>query len=203
MKVYPIIKRIIDFILSLIILVLLSPILLLAAIAIKIEDPQGPIFFTQKRVGVDKTTFKLYKFRTMKTDKEAERSFDFSKDNQRITRVGKFLRRTKIDELPQLINVLKGDMSLVGPRPTVMKQVQEYDDFQLRRLDVRPGMTGLAQVNGNVSLLWEDRIKYDVYYVDNLSFLMDLIILFKTVFIVILGEEKFITKPEEKMKSIV
>ncbi len=202
MKVYPIIKRIIDFILSLIILVLLSPILLLAAIAIKIEDPQGPIFFTQKRVGVDKTTFKLYKFRTMKTDKEAERSFDFSKDNQRITRVGKFLRRTKIDELPQLINVLKGDMSLVGPRPTVMKQVQEYDDFQLRRLDVRPGMTGLAQVNGNVSLLWEDRIKYDVYYVDNLSFLMDLKILFKTVFIVILGEEKFITKPEEKMKSI-
>lgn len=203
MKVYPIIKRIIDFILSLIILVLLSPILLLSAIAIRIEDSQGPIFFTQERVGIGKNTFKLYKFRTMKMDKEAEISFDFSKDKQRITKVGKFLRRTKIDELPQLINVLKGDMSLVGPRPTVMKQVQEYDDFQLRRLDVRPGMTGLAQVNGNVSLLWEDRIKYDVYYVDNLSFLMDLKILFKTVFIVILGEEKFITKPEEKMKSIV
>lgn len=202
MKVYPIIKRIIDFILSLIILVLLSPILLLSAIAIRIEDSQGPIFFTQERVGIGKNTFKLYKFRTMKMDKEAEISFDFSKDKQRITKVGKFLRRTKIDELPQLINVLKGDMSLVGPRPTVMKQVQEYDDFQLRRLDVRPGMTGLAQVNGNVSLLWEDRIKYDVYYVDNLSFLMDLKILFKTIFIVILGEEKFITKPEEKMKSI-
>ena len=108
-----------------------------------------------------------------------------------ITTVGRILRRTKIDELPQLFSILRGDMALVGPRPTIMEQIREYDAFRRRRLEVRPGIAGLAQVNGNIALPWDERIRYDVYYVDHMSFGLDLLILFKGVLIIVLGEDFF------------
>lgn len=175
---------------SLIGLIILSPVFILTIIFIKITMP-GPIFFIQERVGRNKKTFNIFKFRTMKVDKEAEKNLDFSKDEERLTRTGRFLRRAKIDELPQLINVFKGDMSLVGPRPTVMEQIERYTDYQLKRLDMKPGMTGLAQVNGNISLPWGQRIEYDIEYVTKFSILLDCKILLKTMGIVVLGEEKF------------
>lgn len=184
------VKRVIDFFGSLIGLIIILPMLIIVSLLIIITMP-GPIFFTQERVGKDKRLFKILKLRTMKVDKEAEKNLDFSKDIDRLTKIGKILRRTKIDELPQLINVLKGDMSLVGPRPTVLQQVEKYTDYQLQRLLMRPGMTGLAQVNGNISLDWEERIEYDVEYVNNFNIILDFKILLKTVAIVILGEDKF------------
>jgi len=184
-------KRFIDIIVSFLVLLVLSPILIIVAIAIKLESKES-IFFKQERVGLNGKVFNLLKFKSMKSNIAAEKNFDFSLDEERITKVGKFIRRTKIDELPQLINVLKGDMSLVGPRPTIKKQVDAYNDYQRQRLNVRPGMTGLAQVNGNIYLDWDERIKYDVYYVRNKSLLLDFKILFKTVGVVIFGEGKFL-----------
>lgn len=171
-------------------LIVLSPLLVLIALMIKIFMP-GPIFFKQERVGKSEKIFFILKFRSMKVDKVAEESHDFTKDESRMTSLGKLLRRTKIDEIPQLINVVKGDMSLVGPRPTVKEQVDQYTDYQRHRLDMRPGMTGLAQVNGNVALSWEERIEYDLKYVNNFSLLLDLRILIKTVLVVIFGEQRF------------
>lgn len=188
-------KRMVDLIVSIIGLILLFPLMVLVSFLISITMP-GPIFFKQERVGKNKKVFNILKFRTMKVDKEAEKTLDFSKDEVRLTKIGKILRRTKIDEVPQLINVLKGDMSLVGPRPTVMIQVKEYTPLQLNRLNVKPGMTGLAQVNGNISLSWEQRIGYDLHYIQHYSILLDLKILIKTVGIIVFGEEKF---KKEKM----
>lgn len=184
------IKRLIDFFGSAIGLIVISPILIISAILIK-STMSGPIFFTQERVGKDKTVFKILKLRTMRVDKEAEKNLDFSKDKDRLTNTGKFLRRVKIDELPQLINVFKGDMSLVGPRPTVIKQVEKYTPYQIQRLLMKPGMTGLAQVNGNISLSWNQRIDYDIEYINKFSILLDIKILLKTVAIVFLGEKRF------------
>lgn len=127
----------------------------------------------------------------MKVDREAESNFDSTKDEERITPLGRVLRRLKIDETPQLINVIKGDMSFVGPRPTIMKQVELYSNRQRQRLKMRAGMTGLAQVNGNVSLSWEQRIEYDIEYVTHFSIWMDIKILFKTIGVIINGEEKY------------
>jgi undecaprenyl phosphate N,N'-diacetylbacillosamine 1-phosphate transferase len=191
------IKRLIDLFGSLIGMIIMSPLLIIVAILIKLTMP-GPILFMQERVGKDKKIFDILKFRTMTVDEEAEKNLDFFKDEDRLTPVGRLLRRTKIDELPQLINVLKGDMSLVGPRPTVMQQVESYTDYQMQRLTMRPGMTGLAQVNGNTALPWEQRIKYDIEYINNFSILLDFRILFKTVAIVLFGEERF-----RKGKSVV
>jgi lipopolysaccharide/colanic/teichoic acid biosynthesis glycosyltransferase len=185
-----IIKRLVDIVWSGLGLILLSPILLIAACLIKILMP-GPIFFKQRRVGKNGKEFNILKFRSMKVDKKAEENHDFTKDAERLTTFGKVLRRTKIDELPQLINVFKGDMSLVGPRPTVKEQTDQYNAFQRQRLIMRPGMTGLAQVNGNIALSWDERIEYDVDYVTNYSILTDLKILVKTILVVIYGEEKF------------
>lgn len=184
------IKRFGDILLSSILLCLLSPIIIIVCLMIKVFMP-GPILFKQIRVGKNKKKFEILKFRSMSVDVEAEKNLDFSKDKQRITWLGKILRRTKIDELPQLLNVLKGDMSLVGPRPTIMSQVENYSEYQLQRLNVRPGMTGLAQVNGNIYLDWEERINYDIQYVNRFTILLDLKILLKTVGIIILGESKF------------
>lgn len=184
------IKRMADILISGIGLIVISPILLISIIAIKITMP-GPIFFHQERAGKLMKPFDILKLRTMKVDAEAEKKLDINKDAERITPVGKILRRTKIDELPQLLNVLKGDMSLVGPRPTVMAQAREYDEFQKQRLLMRPGMTGLAQVNGNISLSWDERIQYDVKYVHEFSIGLDIIILLKTVKVVIFGEDKY------------
>lgn len=190
------IKRLIDLFGSSIGLILISPILIISILGIEIFMP-GPVFFKQVRAGYKGKPFYILKLRTMKIDTIAEENHDFSKDSERLTFFGKILRRTKVDELPQLLNVFMGDMSLVGPRPTVIEQATKYDAFQRKRLDVLPGMTGLAQVNGNITLSWEDRIKYDVFYVENWSLILDMKILFKTVAIVVLGENKFTRKLSE------
>jgi undecaprenyl phosphate N,N'-diacetylbacillosamine 1-phosphate transferase len=183
-------KRFIDLLLGGFGLILLFPLFILLVFLIKVTMP-GPVFFKQKRVGFNKKIFYILKFRSMIADSEAEKKFDFSKDEQRITKLGKILRRTKLDELPQILNVLKGDMSLVGPRPTIVQQVEEYTAYQMQRLNIKPGMTGLAQVNGNNWLTWEQRIEYDLEYIRNYSILLDFKILFKTIGIVIFGEERF------------
>ncbi len=184
------IKRTADIVFSAAGLIVLLPVLLISAILLEIFMP-GPLFFKQQRVGKNGRLFNILKFRSMKVDKALEASHDFTRDAERMTPFGKLLRRTKIDELPQLWNVLVGDMSLVGPRPTIKEQTDKYNDYQRQRLNMRPGMTGLAQVNGNVSLTWDERFVYDIEYVNNFSVLLDIKILCKTVLVVIMGEEKF------------
>lgn len=183
-------KRLIDLLGSGIGLAIISPILLITVILLEIFMP-GPVFFRQQRVGKNGKTFYILKFRSMKVDKEAEKNHDFTKDEERKTSFGNLIRRLKIDELPQLINVFRGDMSLVGPRPTVQEQTDLYNDYQRQRLKMRPGMTGLAQVNGNISLTWDERIDYDVEYIKNFTLFLDMKILVKTVAVVIFGEDKF------------
>ena len=183
-------KRVADLVGSCAVLLITSPILLITAILIKITMP-GPIFFRQQRAGMNGVLFEILKFRSMKVDKQAEKKHDTTKDADRLTGFGKLIRRFKIDELPQLFNVLFGDMSLVGPRPTFKEQVDAYTDRQKHRLDMRPGMTGLAQVNGNITLTWDERIEYDLYYVDHFSFWLDIKIMIKTILVVIFGEAMF------------
>ena len=173
-------KRTFDIIVSLGILVLLAPLLLLIALLIRL-DSAGPIFYTDQRVGKNGKTFKLYKFRSMIVGADKiGLGRAVAQDDPRITRVGRFLRSYALDELPQLINVLKGDMSIVGPRPGIPAQAQRYDTFQRRRLEVRPGMTGWAWIRGRNNLPWEERIKLDVWYVDHWSFWLDLYILVRS-----------------------
>lgn len=199
-KVNLLIKRTADILGSILGLAMISPLLLTVAIVIKVTMP-GPVLFRQQRVGKNGKTFAIYKFRTMKVDREAEANFDSQKDQERLTPTGRFLRRIKLDELPQLYNVLCGDMSLVGPRPTIMQQVVEYTPRQRKRLAMRPGMTGLAQVNGNITLDWTQRIEYDIKYIEQFSIALDVAILLKTVLIVLLGEEKF--RRESSLDSTV
>ncbi len=181
-------KRVIDILLSFILLILIFPILLITSIIIKL-DTTGPIFFIQKRVGYKGNYFYIFKFRTMIHSKRATMD-EIQLDNPEITRVGRYLRRFKLDELPQVINVLKGDMSIVGPRPTIPEQLENFNEDAMFRLKVRPGITGLAQVNGNIYINWSERWKYDKKYVENLSFLLDVKIIYKTFFIILLGEER-------------
>lgn len=182
-------KRFIDVTASGISLILLSPIFLIVIVLIKI-DSKGPALFTQKRVGKEGKEFKIYKFRTMLTFEDSFYPDGSPIENyDRITKVGKILRKTSIDELPQLINIFIGDMSIVGPRPTLSYQVEKYDDNQARRLKVKPGLTGLAQINGRNSLSWEQKIQYDIDYVENITFLSDLKIILKT-FVVVFKSEK-------------
>jgi len=188
--IYPLVKRLIDIVVSFVLIVPLLPIGAIVALVIKLDSP-GPVFFIQKRGGRYGKPFNLIKFRTMRADHVHDIREVIPLTHGNITPVGRFLRRTKLDELPQLFNVLRGDMSLIGPRPTIMEQVERYDDFQRRRLDVRPGCTGLAQVNSTPLVPWDERIRYDVYYVGHLGPLMDLGILFKTLLVLFLGEERF------------
>jgi lipopolysaccharide/colanic/teichoic acid biosynthesis glycosyltransferase len=161
-------------------LALTSPILAAAAVAIKLEDG-GPVLFRQRRVGKDGEDFDLYKLRSMVVDAEGQGAgFAVDRGDARITRVGRLLRRTSIDELPQLWNVVRGDMSVIGPRPTLRYQVDRYTERQRRRLDVRPGLTGWAQIHGRATLPWEERIELDVWYVEHRSPLVDLRILLRT-----------------------
>jgi lipopolysaccharide/colanic/teichoic acid biosynthesis glycosyltransferase len=161
-------------------LVLASPLLAGAALAVKLEDG-GPVLFRQRRVGKDGRDFELLKLRSMVADAERTGAgFAIDRGDSRITKVGRFLRRTSIDELPQLWNVVRGDMSVIGPRPTLRYQVDRYTERQLRRLEVRPGLTGWAQIHGRATLPWEERIELDVWYVDNRSPLVDLKILART-----------------------
>jgi lipopolysaccharide/colanic/teichoic acid biosynthesis glycosyltransferase len=161
-------------------LVLTSPLLAAAAVAIKLEDG-GPVLYRQRRVGKDGEDFELLKLRSMTVGAEhLGAGFAVDRGDSRITRVGRVLRRTSVDELPQLWNVLRGNMSVIGPRPTLRYQVDRYSDRQRRRLDVRPGLTGWAQVNGRATLSWDDRIELDVWYVEHRSPLVDLRILLRT-----------------------
>lgn len=171
-------KFVIDFLVSLLILFLTLPILLLITIITFVVFIENP-FFIQTRTGQYGKTFKLLKFRSMRDLKDEYGNS--LPDNIRINSWGKFLRAFSLDELPQLFNVLKGEMSLVGPRPLLPKYLPLYNDFQRRRLEVKPGVTGWTQVNGRNSLSWEDKFKLDVWYVDNVSFLLDLKILFLTI----------------------
>jgi lipopolysaccharide/colanic/teichoic acid biosynthesis glycosyltransferase len=171
-------------------LVAASPLLGLAALAVKLEDG-GPVFYRQTRVGKDGSDFELLKLRTMVVGAEKlGAGYAVAKGDSRITRVGGLLRRLSIDELPQLWNVLRGEMSLIGPRPTLRYQVERYDAQQRRRLDVRPGLTGWAQIHGRAELPWEKRIELDVWYVDHRSPLLDLKILARTPFALFRGTYK-------------
>ena len=193
--VFPI-KRLIDFLTSFIGLAILSPLLGLIAAAIKIDDP-GPVFFRQERAGKGGRIFRVFKFRTMVVDAEKKGAGVFvEEEDPRITRMGKFLRHASLDELPQLINVLRGEMSLVGPRPSLPYQVGNYDERQRRRLLVKPGITGWAQVNGRNALTWPERIELDLWYVDNWSLWLDMKILLKT-FLVVLGKQGLYRKDKE------
>lgn len=161
-------------------LVLTSPFLGLAALATKLED-RGPVFYRQTRVGKDGEDFEVLKLRSMVVGAESlGAGYAVDEGDARITRVGRIVRRTSIDELPQLWNVLRGDMSIIGPRPTLRYQVEQYDEHQRRRLDVRPGLTGWAQVHGRASLPWAERIELDVWYVDHRSPRVDIGILLRT-----------------------
>ena len=161
-------------------LVLASPLLVASALAVKLDDG-GPVLYRQARVGRDGADFELLKLRTMVVGAESKGAgYAVDKGDTRITRVGRLLRRTSIDELPQLWNVVRGDMSLIGPRPTLRYQVERYDERQRRRLDVLPGITGWAQIHGRASRSWEERIEYDVWYVDHRSPRVDLEILLRT-----------------------
>jgi lipopolysaccharide/colanic/teichoic acid biosynthesis glycosyltransferase len=162
-------------------LVVASPLLAAAAVATKLESRGGPVLYRQTRVGRDGRDFELLKLRTMVVGAEnLGAGFAVDQGDRRITRVGRVLRRTSLDELPQLWNVLKGDMSVIGPRPTLRYQVEQYDDHQRRRLDIRPGLTGWAQVHGRASLPWAERIELDVWYVENRSPKIDVAILLRT-----------------------
>jgi undecaprenyl phosphate N,N'-diacetylbacillosamine 1-phosphate transferase len=178
-------KRAIDLVASTVGIVLLVPLLIIIALAIKVDNP-GPVFFRQERVGKDSRFFKIFKFRTMVVGAEKKGAgICVNENDERITRVGYFLRKNSLDELPQLFNVFKGEMSLVGPRPTLPYQVEKYDREQLRRLLVKPGITGWAQVKGRNAISWPERIEYDIWYIDNWSFWLDLKIIFLTMLVVL------------------
>lgn len=172
------IKRPLDFLLSLFALVVLSPVLVILAVVGAFAMKGNP-FFTQLRPGKDEKIFKLVKFRTMTCEKDADGKL--LPDDQRLTKYGKFLRSTSLDELPELLNILVGDMSIVGPRPLLPEYLPYYTEEEKHRHDVRPGLTGLAQVNGRNAIEWEDKFRYDVQYVRNITFLRDVHIIFLTV----------------------
>jgi len=193
-KIQKAIKRLMDIIISLLTLIIFFPFGVIIAILIKVTSP-GPIFFLQDRPGQFKKLFKIYKFRTMKPGSEKMiKGKEVMLDDERITPIGRFLRRTKIDELPQVLNVLKGEMSLVGPRPERISSLEDYDDEISKRLNMRPGMTGLAQVSGNIYLDLKDRYKLDVYYVENFNLWLDIKIILRTIGVIIFGEEKYVNK---------
>lgn len=176
---YLLIKRFFDFILSLIALLLTSPFFVILILLLGIANKNGGVFFTQLRPGKNEKIFKLVKFKTM-TDEKDENG-NLLPDAQRLTKIGKFVRSTSLDEIPQLINVIKGDMSLIGPRPLLVKYLPLYSEVQKRRHEVRPGITGWAQVNGRNAISWQKKFELDVWYVDNISLMTDIRIFFMTI----------------------
>ena len=171
-------KRFFDFILSLIAIIMLSPVYLIVIVLVRIKLG-SPVFFTQKRPGKDEKIFKMYKFRTMTN--EVDENGNLLPDDKRLTKFGKLLRSTSLDELPELFNILKGDMSIVGPRPLLVRYLPLYNEYQKHRHDARPGFTGWAQCNGRNSISWEEKFDLDVYYVNHITFLLDVKIIFKTI----------------------
>lgn len=172
------IKRILDFVLSLVALIVLSPVLLIVAILVRVKLG-SPVIFKQQRPGKNEKIFTLYKFRTM-TDKKDENG-NLLPDSERLTKFGKLLRSTSLDELPELINILKGDMAIVGPRPLLVEYLPLYNEEQKHRHDVRPGLTGLAQVSGRNSITWEEKFNDDLEYIEKISILEDIKIIFTTI----------------------
>lgn len=191
-------KRILDFILSLIAIIVLSPVFLIIAILVRIKLG-SPIIFKQERPGKDEKIFTLYKFRTM-TDKKDENG-NLLPDEKRLTKFGKTLRSTSLDELPELFNILKGDMAIVGPRPLLVKYLPYYTKEERHRHDVRPGLTGLAQIHGRNATKWTDRFKYDVEYTKKITFLEDIKIAIKTVMKVI-KKQDILVGNEHIMKNL-
>lgn len=189
---YKYVKRFIDIVISILALIALSWLLLITAVAIKLES-KGPVIFKQERLGKGGKVFKIYKFRSMCVGAEKTGSGVYSgKNDARVTKVGKIIRATSIDELPQLVNILKGDMAFIGPRPPLTYHpwtVDKYTPEQFKMFSVRPGITGWAQVNGRKGVEWHKRIELNCWYVENMSFLLDLKILFKTVANVITNKD--------------
>ena len=191
---YRFIKRVFDFVASLLGLIILSPLFLLIAIAIKVEDPKGAVFYSQTRLGRGEVPFKMYKFRSMVSnadellekllkDNEIDGAMFKMQDDPRVTKIGRFIRKYSIDELPQLLNVLQGSMSLVGPRPPLPREVEEYSDYDKQRLAVKPGCTGLWQATVRNSVGFDEMVKLDLTYISKRSVAFDVYILFKTVVI--------------------
>lgn len=183
---YSLVKRLLDVVLSMVGLIIFSPLMLITAIAIKLESP-GPVIFKQERIGLNGRVFKIYKFRSMYVGAEKGGVYE-TKGDPRVTRIGGIIRMTSIDELPQFVNILKGDMSIIGPRPPLTYHPWSYDEYsdeQKRMFRVRPGITGWAQVNGRKDVEWPRRIELNVEYVERMSFAFDLMIFIKTIFKVI------------------
>ena len=173
---YKAVKRVLDFLFALLLLIILLPIFLIVSIAIKL-DSKGPVLFKQLRSGKNGKEFMMYKFRSMSANNDVH---DFKSENQ-MTKVGKFIRKTSLDEIPQLINIIKGEMSFIGPRPWITDYQKYFTKNQKRRLEVLPGITGLAQASGRNDLSVQEKIKLDVYYVDHMSLLMDIKVIFSTI----------------------
>lgn len=198
------IKRILDIIISIVLLpfVLLFVILLLPIIYF---DDHGPIFYNGERLGKNGKIFKMYKFRTMKMNSKDIRNEDGStyngNDDPRVTKIGKILRKTSIDEIPQIFNVLKGDMSFIGPRPDLPEHINLYDDNEKRKLEVLPGITGYNQAYYRNSVEWKQRIMNDIYYIDNLSFIMDIRVFFKTIQSVLKKDNIYIKTSDEGVEK--
>jgi lipopolysaccharide/colanic/teichoic acid biosynthesis glycosyltransferase len=179
--------RLIDIVVALLALAVLSPVLLLAAVAIKLGG-RGQVFYRQRRVGLNGEEFEMLKLRTMVEGSDPVGvGTVVTRDDPRVTRVGRILRRTSLDEIPNLLNVLRGEMAIVGPRPTISAQVVDYTPHQHRRHEVRPGITGWAQVQGRAGIPWEERIELDVWYVDHRSAALDARILLKTLWLLVTG----------------
>lgn len=199
LKIYSLLKRIFDVVSSTLLLIILSPVFLLLIILVKL-DSKGPVFFGHKRIGYKGEPISVYKFRSMVQNAEEvlrnftpEQKAEFEKnfkldDDPRVTKIGAFLRKTSLDELPQLINIIKGDMSVVGPRPIVQKEVVKYGKYADKLFSVKPGLTGFWQANGRSDTTYDERVQMDMYYIDNRSTLLDIKILFKTVIAVIRKE---------------
>jgi lipopolysaccharide/colanic/teichoic acid biosynthesis glycosyltransferase len=182
------VTRAIDLIVASVALLVSSPVLLVALVAIRIESPGSPIY-RQRRIGRDGEPFEMLKLRTMVSGAEHQGAgLAVNYGDPRITRVGRALRRFSLDELPNLVNVMRGEMSIVGPRPTIQAQVDQYTPLQRRRLEVKPGITGWAQINGRASLPWHERIELDIWYVDHRTLRLDMAILWKTVRLLVSGE---------------
>ncbi|MEK4060367.1 MULTISPECIES: sugar transferase [Paenibacillus] len=175
-------KRMLDCFFACLLLIIASPIMFAASIAIMVSS-KGPLLFRQKRPGINGEIFTVFKFRTMSLDRDS--NGDLLPDIERMTRVGSFLRKTSIDELPQLFNIIRGEMSFIGPRPLLVEYLEYYSKEELRRHDVIPGISGWAQVNGRNSISWDEKFKLDLWYVDHISFLLDLKIVIKTMLNVI------------------
>ena len=192
LNMYKAIKRTFDFILSILGIIILLPLFIIISLIIKLES-KGPIFYAQRRIGKNGKVFNMYKFRSMKVG--AEKFGVYEKENDpRVTNVGKFIRKVSIDELPQLFNIVKGEMSFIGPRPVLTYHpwhFEDYTPFQKRRFSLRPGVTGWAQINGRKNVEWNRRIELDIYYVEKLSLKLDIIIFFRTFIKVILLKDNF------------